>query len=51
MTNAKKLAEQAMAFYEALEALDCFQKQDVVAILNTFVELEVRRYMQKQKRS
>ncbi len=48
--NTKKLSEQAGLFYEAMNSLDCFQKQEVVAILNTFVELEVRRYMRKKQK-
>ena len=47
--STKKMTEHAGIFYEALEGLDCFQKQEVVVILSTLVELEVRRFMRSRK--
>lgn len=41
--KTKQLSDRAAKFYEAMEDLDIFQKRDVVAILSTFVELELRR--------
>lgn len=41
--NTAALTAKAAQLYEALEELSGWQKQDVVYILNTFVELEMRR--------
>ena len=47
MIDSKELSRKAAELYEAIESLDCFKKQDVVAILVTMVELDVRRHVRE----
>jgi hypothetical protein len=46
--QTKELSATAVTLYDIIGHLDCFEKRDIVAILTTFVELDVRRYMQAQ---
>jgi hypothetical protein len=43
--SMNELSARALTLYDLLKDLDVFRKQDVVVLLNAFVELELRRHM------
>ena len=47
MADTKEASMRALKLYESMERLDCWEKRDAVAVLNTLVELDVRRSVEK----
>ena len=47
----EELSKTAVKLYDIIGHLDCFEKRDIVAILSTFVELDVRRHVQPPPKS
>lgn len=48
MTDIKKLSERSIMIYKSMDDLGCFDKRDLVAILGTLIELDVRRAVEKR---